>query len=158
MEERFKLKINRTKTRGVKLGEPGTSLNFLGFTLRYDRDRYGRDRRYLNVFPSKKALARLRAKVRFRTSGPRCFQPIPTGIAEVNQLLRGWKAYVAPGYPRVAFRKIHRFVQDRLIRPLRRRSQRPFRPPEGVSSYTHLQALGLEFLSARGPLVHAWGR
>lgn len=32
------------------------------------------------------------------------------------------------------------------MRHLRRRSQRPFRPPEGVSFYTHLQALGLELL------------
>ena len=35
----------------VKLHGPGQSLNFLGFTLRYDRDLFGRDRRYLNVFP-----------------------------------------------------------------------------------------------------------
>ena len=146
LEERFKLRINRDKTRVVKLTEPGASLDFLGFTLRYDRDRFGRPQRYLNVFPSKTALARLRDKVRLLTSGQRCFQPIPVVIAEVNQLLRGWKAYFGHGYPRVAFRKINRFVQDRLIRHLRRRSQRPYRPPVGVTYYAHLQALGLEFL------------
>jgi hypothetical protein len=37
-------------------------------------------------------------------------------------------------------------VLCRLKRHLRRRSQRPFRPPEGVTYYAHLQALGLEFL------------
>lgn len=146
LEERFKLKINRNKTRVVRLKEPRASLDFLGFTLRYDRDLYGRERRYLNVFPSKKALVRLRDKLRLLTSGQRCFEPIPTVITEVNRLLRGWKEYFAYGYPRVAFRAINRFVQDRLIRHLRRRSQRPYRPPEGVSYYTHLQALGLESL------------
>jgi RNA-directed DNA polymerase len=146
LKERFKLTINRSKTRVVKLTEPGASLDFLGFTLRYDRDRYGRARRYLNVFPSRKALARLRDKVRLLTNGQRCFQPIPSVIGAVNRLLRGWKAYFAYGYPRAAFRKINPFVHGRLFRHLRRRSQRPYRPPEGVSYYAHLQALGLKLL------------
>ena len=38
LEGRFQLTVNREKTRIVKLHEPGQSLNFLGFTLRYDRD------------------------------------------------------------------------------------------------------------------------
>ena len=146
LEGRFKLRINRNKTRVVQLTQPGASLDFLGFTLRYDRDRFGRSQRYLNVFPSKKAQARLRAKIRFLTSGHRCFQPIREMIAEVNRVLRGWKTYFAYGYPRVAFRKLHWFVYDRMVRHLRRRSQRPFRPPVGVSYYAHLQTLGLQLL------------
>ena len=47
LEGRFRLTVNREKTRIVKLRQPGESLTFLGFTLRYDRDRFGRDRRYL---------------------------------------------------------------------------------------------------------------
>lgn len=35
-----------------------------GFTLRYDRDRLGRLRRYLNVVPSEKSLARLLGRLR----------------------------------------------------------------------------------------------
>jgi len=142
LEGRFKLTVNRDKTRVVRLNKPQASLDFLGFTFRYDRDLYGSDRRYLNVFPSNKALARLRDKVRLLTAPSRCFQPIPEMIGEVMRLLRGWKAYFAHGYPRVPFRKVNKFVQDRLNRHLRRRSQRPFRTPEGVSHYAHLQALG----------------
>jgi hypothetical protein len=97
---------------------------------------------WFEVFPSDKALARLRDKVRHLTAPSRCFQPIPEMIGEVRRLLRGWKAYFAHGYPCVPFRKVNKFVQDRLIRQLRRRSQRPFRTPEGVSHYAHLQALG----------------
>jgi len=144
LEGRFKLTVNREKTRVVRLNEPQASLDFLGFTFRYDRDLYGSDRRYLNVFPSNKALVRLRDKVRLLTAPSRCFQPIPEMIGEVKCLLRGWKAYFAHGYPRVPFRKVNKFVQDRLIRHLHRRSQRPFRKPEGVSHYAHLQALGWE--------------
>ena len=47
LEGRFRLTINREKTRIVKMHQPGASLNFLGFTLRYDRDLHGRDKRYL---------------------------------------------------------------------------------------------------------------
>ena len=54
IEGRFRLTINREKTRIVKMREPGESLSFLGFKLRYDRDQFGRDRRYLNVTPSDK--------------------------------------------------------------------------------------------------------
>ena len=36
--------------------------------------------------------------------------------------------------------------RDRLVQHLRRRSQRPFRPPEGVTYYEQLQKLGLLYL------------
>jgi RNA-directed DNA polymerase len=56
LEGKFQLEINREKTRVVDLREKGASLNFLGYTFRYDRDLKRRGRRYLNVFPSKKAV------------------------------------------------------------------------------------------------------
>lgn len=146
LEGRFKLTINRDKTRVVRLSEPQTSLDFLGFTFRYDRDLKGRRHQYLNVFPSNKALARMCDKLRQLTSTSRCFVPIMQLIAEVNRLLRGWKAYFSHGYPRVAFSKVNWFAYCRLKRHLRRRSQRPSRPSAGVSFYAHLQALGLELL------------
>ena len=61
--EREGLEINREKTRVVDLREEGASLDFLGYTFRYDRDLKGRDRRYLNLFPSKKAVQREREKL-----------------------------------------------------------------------------------------------
>jgi len=57
------VKINRSKTRVVTLRQEKASLDFLGFTFWYDRDRYGRARRYLNVRPSAKAVTRERGKL-----------------------------------------------------------------------------------------------
>jgi RNA-directed DNA polymerase len=59
LESWMGLEINREKTRVVKLRQKGASLDFLGYTFRYDRSRpqWGRHR-YLNVVPSKQALAR----------------------------------------------------------------------------------------------------
>jgi RNA-directed DNA polymerase len=63
LEGKFQLEINREKTGVVDLREPGASRDFLGYTFRYDRDRKGRHQRYLNVFPSKKAVQREREKL-----------------------------------------------------------------------------------------------
>jgi RNA-directed DNA polymerase len=146
LEGRFRLTINRRKTRVVRLHCRGESLDFLGFTFRYDADLHGRNRRYLNVFPSPKSLQRLRDRLREQICSSRARLPIPLLIAEVNERLQGWKVYFSHGYPRVAFRRINAFVCYRLTRHLQRRSQRPFRPPAGVSYYAHLQRLGLQLL------------
>ncbi len=147
LEGRFRLTINREKTRIVPLRAPDASLNFLGFTLRYDRDLHGRDRRYLNVIPSIKAQARARDTLRELTGPRRCFVPIPDLIRETNQFLGGWGNYFRHGYPAVSFHKLNGFVVSRLTRHLQRRSQRPFRPPKGETYYAHLQRLGLRLLS-----------
>ena len=144
IEGRFQLTVNREKTRIVKMHQPGASLDFLGFTLRYDRDLHGRDRRYLNVFPSKKAQARAREKVRELTGPRRCFVPLPEMVGGISSWLKSWSRYYRLGYPRQVFRDLNWFVVRRLTRHLRRRSQRPFRPPEGVSYYAQLQRLGLQ--------------
>jgi RNA-directed DNA polymerase len=140
------LEINRDKTRVIDLNEEGASLDFLGFTFRFDRDRKGRGHRYLNVAPSKKALERERAKLRELTSGRRCCWPIPMLIEDLNGHLNGWANYFHFGYPRTAFRQINTYVRQRLTQHLRRRSQRPFRPSEGVTYYEHLHRMGLVYL------------
>jgi RNA-directed DNA polymerase len=145
LEGRFKLTINREKTRVVKLNEAGERLSFLGFSFRYYRDLHGRGHRYLNVCPSATSLNRIREKLHaLLAANP--VTPIPTLIVRVNRMLRGWKQYFSPGYPRMAFRAVNRYLERSLTRHLKRRSQRPFRPPKGVSFYVQLQRLGLQFL------------
>lgn len=146
LEGRFRLTVNRAKTRVVNLNQPGQSLTFLGFTLRYDQDLHGRSRRYVRVVPSEKSLARARGKLREMTRHSRCFMPVDRMIGEINGWLRSWSNYFDYGHPRMAFRALNRFTQERLTTHLQRRSQRPFRPPEGRTFYAHLQALGLKAL------------
>ncbi len=144
LESWMGLEINREKTRVVKLRQQGASLDFLGFTFRYDRSRpaWGRHR-YLNVIPSKKALARERAKLRDMTSAQQNGVPIPRLLGELNRNLRGWGNYFGCGYPRHAFNQINSYVNWRLWKHLRRRSQRPYRPPKGMTVYAHMKQLGL---------------
>jgi len=146
LEGRFRLTVNREKTQIVKLHEPGQTLNFLGFTLRYDRDLFGRSRRYLNVFPSTKAMARAHEKLRELTGAKRCFVPIREMIDDLNRWTKGWSGYFRHGYPRKCFRELNRFALLRSTRHLKRRSQRAYRTPAGESSYAHLLRLGLRLL------------
>ena len=143
LQGRFGLTVNRQKTRTAKLSQPGASLDFLGYTFRYDRDLQGRNWRYLNLCPSDKSMQRERDKLREMTGPERCFMPIPVLIARINTHLRGWSNYFGKGYPRKAFGQINHFVQARLERHLKRRSQRPYRKAGGESWYFQLQHLGL---------------
>ena len=86
------------------------------------------------------------------TDSHQCFKPIPTLIRALNRHLRGWANYFCFGYPTSAYCEIDRYVQGRLIQHLQRRSQRPYRPPQGEAWLRHLARLGLLGLSE---LVHA---
>jgi RNA-directed DNA polymerase len=145
LEGRFRLTINREKTRVVRLRDPRASFSFLGFTFRYDRDLHGRGGCYLNVLPSKSAVQRFHEKLR-QLLKKHAVTPLPTLIGVVNRLLLGWRTYFDHGYPRMAFRAVNHIVVDLLIRSLRHRSQRPYRPPAEESYYGHLQRLGLRLL------------
>ena len=140
------LTINPEKTRIVDLRQPGTGLDFLGYSFRFYRDLKGRGHRYLNMSPSKKALAQEWAALREMTAPRMCLKPIPTLIAEINTHLRGWSNYFSQGYPRQAYRHINHYVRERLCIHLKRRSQRPWHPPEGVTVYAQLRRMGLTYL------------
>lgn len=146
LEEDLGLHVNRDKTSIVRMDEHGRTLDFLGFTLRYDRDLKGRNKTYLNVFPSKKAVDRLRDKIRKRTlSGYK--KPLKEVIEEINVILRGWANYFRYGYPRKEFRDVNHFVRCRFKRFTLNRSQRrskPFRYGETI--YAGLKRYGLLYL------------
>jgi len=137
------LEVNRKKTRVVSLKDEGASLDFLGYTFRYDRDRYGRSWRYLNLFPSKRAVAREREALRRMTDSRMCYKPVRDLVRELNRHLTGWANYFGLGYPRDALRAINWYVRRRMTVHLRRRSQRRYRPPVGMTYYAHFQQLGL---------------
>lgn len=143
LEDWLGLELNRTKTKVVDLKVEGASFDFLGHTFRLDRDRFGRDRRYVNVGPSDKAIAARKDRLRQLIDGRRGFVPIPRLIEDVNRQLRGWSEYFSYGYVRHAYRKINYFVLQRLYGHLQRRSQRAFKPPDGTTYYRHLKRLGL---------------
>ncbi len=141
LEKDLGLTINRDKTHIVRTQVVGESLSFLGFTFRYDRSLDGGNGRYWNVFPSEKALKRIREKIRACTRNTA--RPIWEAIDEVQVLLRSWAQYFRYGYPRKAFRDVNYCVLDCFRMFLRRQSQRRSRPfRRGETIYCGLRRMG----------------
>jgi RNA-directed DNA polymerase len=142
LEARLGLTLNRDKTRVVQLSR-GERLDFLGYTFAYQRDLLGRDKRYLNLTVSRKALKRARARVHELSSSALSHVPLSQLVGQLNAYLRGWANYFGYGYPRHAFRHLNAYTRARLAQHLQRRSQRGYRAAAGVSFYAHCQRLGL---------------
>jgi RNA-directed DNA polymerase len=144
IEGRLGLTINREKTQVLQLREVGATLDFLGYRFRWSRShRRGGGPRYWRIEASPKARQRARDRIRELTGPSQCFKPVDLVVKEVNDLLRGWLAYFSKGHPTQARWDLVRYAEQRIVRHLRRRSQRPYRPPDGVSLYQHVRDLGL---------------
>jgi RNA-directed DNA polymerase len=149
LEGRFRLTINREKTRVVRMTEPGATLNFLGFALRYEKDCFGRPNRYLRQEPSAKAEARFKETLKERTGPKWGWMPVEVLISQVNQTLRGWRTYFCHGHPHRVFHRLDGYLLQRFRQHLRRRSQRRMHIPKDVTLDTYLQRLGLQFIRRR---------
>jgi len=149
LEGRLQLRVNRSKTRVVRLRDAKAHVDFLGFTARFLADRHGREHRYLAVGPSNRACQRLRDKVRaLLRSG--IGGSLAVAVARVNKLLRAWRPYFAYGYPAVAFHDLNHFICERFGRYLRHRSQRRARPfRRGETLYAGLARYGFAPLAVR---------
>lgn len=144
VEHRLGLELNREKTKILNVKDGKTPLEFLGYALRWSRSHSGkRKRRYLRIEASKKSQQRARDRVRELTGSRYCFMPPMRVIDRLNRLLRGWLRYYAYGHPHKSRWNLIHFTEHRVVLHLRRRSQRPYRPPDGVDLHRHVQDLGL---------------
>lgn len=142
LEGDLKLSINRDKTKVVDVKQPGTTLDFLGFSMRYDRDLHGRPDRYLNTFPSAKTVRVYRDKLREVTSSG-YKKSLKAIIAVVNEKNRSWKNYFQIGYPKKCFRELDYFILERFKSLINHRSQRKCRPlKDGESLYAGIRRMG----------------
>ena len=139
------LTINREKTRVIgNLRADGERLDFLGYSLRYAHDQFGRKgRKYLSVEPSAKAQKAMRDKVRETITPKQNCTPLPKLIVRLNRQITGWGNYFEYGHPSQAFRNLNSYVGMRLTRHLSRRSQRAWKPLGDQSAYEYLNRMGL---------------
>jgi len=151
LEGRLGLTLNREKTRIVYLARKGATLDFLGYTFRFDKDLHGRDKMYLNLFPSAKAQKRLRDKLHAMTSC-KVTTPVKIMLAHLTRVLRGWENYFNFGYPSMAFRRMNWYLLQRIHRHLKRRSQRRCRKLDGENLRASLIRAGLKLLSGSKPV------
>ena len=146
LENWLGLKINRQKTRIVKLRKNEERLEFLGYQIGLAPDQRTRQHCYWRLEPSAKALRRELDKLRDMTAARHGSKPLPELIGELNRHLKGWANYYRLSHPRAAFRKVNGYVRRRLERHLRRRSQRPWKAPDDLTVYQYFHKLGLIYL------------
>ena len=85
----------------------------------------GHPKRYLTRVPSARACARERDHLRELINARRSHVPIPELIAQVNAQVLGWEEYFRHGHSRSALRALNWYLQQRMTRHLKRRSQPP---------------------------------
>jgi len=68
---------------------PAGGFDFLGFHHRKRESWKRRGRHYLQKWPSNRAMAAIRGRVRERTDRRYASQPLQTVVADLNALLRG---------------------------------------------------------------------
>jgi RNA-directed DNA polymerase len=115
------LELHPDKTKVVDLREGREGLDFLGCHFRARMSgRLWEQRRvvryYLHRWPSKRAMKRLRDKVRDRTGRNRVGWDVREVIADLNPVLRGWGNYFRTGNAAKKFQQVDDHVVWRLRR------------------------------------------
>lgn len=123
--EKMGLRLNDKKTKQIDATKE--SFNFLGFTVRYNKDMKGRpDRKYWNMEASDKSEKKVRQRINEYLSVRGHFAA-PQIAKDLNAIVRGWLNYYdIPGvsYPAMNKRKLKHYLEQRLDRYYKRKSQR----------------------------------
>jgi group II intron reverse transcriptase/maturase len=125
--ERMGLTLNEGKTKQILTEQE--AFNFLGHTIRYDKDILGRNSKYWNICPGKKAEQKLRAKIGeyLQKHG---HSPVREIVEGINKKIRGWLNYFSIkgiSYVRMSKRRLRNYLQQKLNRYFNRKSQRKSR-------------------------------
>jgi RNA-directed DNA polymerase len=97
------------------LGTGGRVSTSWGFTAASWNPGKNRGHRYLQRWPGRRAIQRIRDRIKSITA-PRHRLPEPVGpiVAEINQAVRGWGAYFRVGNSSRKFAQVDDYVRERL--------------------------------------------
>jgi RNA-directed DNA polymerase len=113
------LRLSETKTTIAHIDE---GFDFLGFRIQRQCQR-GSNKRFVYTWPSKKALASVKAKVRRLTRGG-TNQPLAVLLHRLNPVLRGWANYFRHGVSSATFSCLNAFSWRRVVCWLRHKYRR----------------------------------
>jgi len=116
---RLGLELHPEKTRRVELYDGKQGFDFLGCHLHKRLSgkiwESARKRVYfLHRWPGRRAMKRVREKVRSVTPRGRCHADLREVIADLNPILRGWGRYFGTGNAARHFKQIDTYVYERL--------------------------------------------
>lgn len=144
---RLGLALHPEKTRRVFVGDGRQGFDFLGFHCRKVESWKWRGKRYLQHWPSRRAMQAIRDRVKAITAPRhRLPEPVQTIVTELNRTVRGWGAYFRVGNSSRHFNRIDSYVRERLGLWLSKKTGRAGRRWK-VHSVAFFQALGVYRLS-----------
>jgi group II intron reverse transcriptase/maturase len=108
------LRLHPEKTRIVQLARGVEGFEFLGFHHRMRESWKRPGRWYLQKWPSPRAMASIRGKIRDRTDRRYARLPLEQVVADLNPVLRGWGGYFRYGNSAAKFSHIDAYVNERL--------------------------------------------
>jgi RNA-directed DNA polymerase len=109
------LRLALEKTRTVHIDE---GFDFLGFHIRRMRKR-GTQKYYVYTTPSKKAIQKVKDKVKVKTYRSTRHQDLDKLILSLNRSLRGWANYFRYGVSKAVFNTVDYHAWNRLMRWIR---------------------------------------
>jgi RNA-directed DNA polymerase len=113
------LRLSEEKTMIVHIDQ---GFDFLGFRIQRQTKR-GTKKAYVYTWPSKKALASIKAKVK-TISKQGINLPLSDLLKRLNSTLRGWTNYFRHGASKATFGYLRQFTWLRVIRWLRNKHRR----------------------------------
>lgn len=108
------LRLHPDKTRIVDIRRGAEGFDFLGFHHRMVESRKRRGRYWLHKWPSPRAMASIRGKIRGLTAPSRVGLDLNVIVEQLNPVLRGWGAYFRQGNSSAKFGAIDRYVHERV--------------------------------------------
>ncbi len=145
------LRLKDSKTRIVHLTEDGEGVDFLGFYHHWVRATRARHVQFLARWPSRRAMAHARDRVREITARKRLLLPIEDIVQDLNGYLRGWAGYFRYGNSAHHFKMIELYAHRRLALFVAKRHKRSTAYGWWVVTYASPDRLGL--ISLDGTVV-----
>ena len=108
------LRLHPKKTRIAHLARGAEGFDFLGFHHRMRESWKQRGHWYLHKWPSRRAMASIKAKIRDRTDRRFARLPLEYAVENVNHVVRGWGNYFRYGNSADKFGEIDGYVRERL--------------------------------------------
>ena len=108
------LRLHPEKTRIANLAGGAEGFVFLGFEHRMRESWRQPGRWYLQKWPSRRAMASIKAKIRARTERRYARLPLEWAVEDLNRALRGWGNYFRYGNSARKFEYLDAYVNERL--------------------------------------------
>ena len=151
------LRMHPDKTRIVHLHKGAEGFDFLGFHLRKCESWRRRGKWWLLRWPSQRAMAAIRAKVRQRTARYHAHLSLRQVVEDLNRVLRGWGNYFRYGNSSRQFTAVDSYVRMSLAKFASVKHGRAGRNWTTTYNYAWSQRLGVAWLvgTVRSRAVHA---